>query len=118
MTKIICTLPPSFRHFISTWDNVPEPKKMIALLNSRLLKEESMTKMFSNGEPDATDAAFFARNTHPHGSSSRGAYRGENRGGNRGGCSSGYRGGYRGGKSCLDKVCRVNATTNTHAKLC
>jgi len=38
MTKIICTLPPSFRHFVSAWDNVPDGEKTMASLTSRLLK--------------------------------------------------------------------------------
>jgi hypothetical protein len=50
MTKITCTLPPSYRHFISAWDNVAEADKTITLLTSRLLKE--VTKMYNNGDPD------------------------------------------------------------------
>ena len=65
MTKIICTLPPSFRNFSTSWDSVPVGDNNIALLTSRLLKEEAMNKRWTAGAPDATDAAFFARNFPP-----------------------------------------------------
>lgn len=93
MTKITCTLPPSYRHFISAWDNVAEADKTIALLTSRLLKEECMTKMYNNGDPDPSDTAFFSLNfsqqnrLSSNGSSRRGA-RGASRG--RGGMRGGF----------------------------
>lgn len=59
ITKIICTLPPSFRHAISAWDNVPDADKTIALLTTRLLKEETMNKIY--GGQEDSDSAFFAR---------------------------------------------------------
>lgn len=62
MTKIICTLPPSYRSFTTAWDSVPAAEKTIALLTSRLLKEETMAKRWSRGQPDASDATFFAHN--------------------------------------------------------
>jgi hypothetical protein len=62
MTKIICTLPPSFRNFVSAWDSVPANERTIALLTSRLLKEEIMSKHWSGGEHSSSDAAFFALN--------------------------------------------------------
>ena len=64
MTKIICTLPPSYRSFTTAWDSVPANEKTIALLTSRLLKEETMAKRFNRGQQDSLDAAFFATN-HP-----------------------------------------------------
>ena len=93
MTKITCTLPPSYRHFISAWDNVAEADKTIALLTSRLLKEECMTKMYNNGDPDPSDTDFFSSNFpqqnrfSSNGSSRRGA-RGASRG--RGGIRGGF----------------------------
>ena len=44
MSKILLTLPPSYRHFLSAWDNVPMAEKNIKLLTSRLVNEESRTK--------------------------------------------------------------------------
>jgi hypothetical protein len=41
MTKILCTLPPSFRHLASTWDNVPTNQKNLKSFTLRLLKEKS-----------------------------------------------------------------------------
>jgi hypothetical protein len=54
MTKIICTLPPSYRSFTTAWDSVPANEKTIALLTSRLLKEETMAKRFNRGQQDIT----------------------------------------------------------------
>lgn len=62
MTKILCTLPPSYRGFTTAWDSVPAAEKTIALLTSRLLKEETMAKRWTRGQRDAQDAAFFAYN--------------------------------------------------------
>jgi hypothetical protein len=66
MTKVICTLPPSYRSFTTAWDSVPAAEKTIALLTSRLLKEETMTKRWSKGKLDANDTAFFAHNFPSH----------------------------------------------------
>ena len=60
MTKIICTLPPSYRSFVTAWDSVPFADRTMALLTSRLLKEEEMAKRWNTGTPDSQDAAFFA----------------------------------------------------------
>lgn len=62
MTKITSTLPPSFRYFISAWDNIPDDQKTISLLTSRLLKEENTTLTLNHGIRDSTDEAFFATN--------------------------------------------------------
>ena len=50
ITKVLCTLPPSFKSVISAWENVEDPKKKLPLLTTRLLKEESLNKMHDNGE--------------------------------------------------------------------
>lgn len=60
MSKIFLTLPPSFHHFLSAWDNVPTADKTIKLLTSRLVKEEIITKNFNNGGSDPSDLAFFS----------------------------------------------------------
>jgi hypothetical protein len=62
ITKIICTLPPSYRNFESVWDSVPVNERTISLLTSRLLKEESNALRWSRGPQDAADTAFFAQN--------------------------------------------------------
>ena len=46
MSKILLTLPPSYRHFLSAWDSVPSTEKTIKLLTSRLVKEEIRTKQY------------------------------------------------------------------------
>ncbi len=86
MTKILCTLPPSYRAFTTAWDSVPATEKTIALLTSRLLKEETMAKRWTRGQRDAQDAAFFA---HHHSSPQQ-----MNSRDNRGSRSSRGRGGF------------------------
>lgn len=60
MAKIIMSMPPSFRHFMSAWDSVPEADKTIADLTARLVKEETMTKLVNKGGTDPVDAAYFS----------------------------------------------------------
>ena len=57
MSKILQTLPPSYRHFLSAWDNVPRDVNSIKLLTPRLVQEETRTKQYNNG---GSDQAFFA----------------------------------------------------------
>ena len=59
MTKILVTLPPSYRHFLSVWDNASTKSRNIQTLTQRLLKEENVTKIYNIGQADATDSAFF-----------------------------------------------------------
>lgn len=70
MTKIVTTLLPSYRNFITAWGSVPNADKKIALLTSRLLKEESMLKRWNGEENIAKNAALLAQ--HPSPSSSFG----------------------------------------------
>ena len=54
ITKIICTLPPSFQHFVAAWDNVPDDRKTVSLLTSRLLRAENTNQPYgetTNKEP-------------------------------------------------------------------
>ena len=62
MTKILVTLPPSYRHFLSVWDNASTKSRNIQTLTQRLLKEENVTNIYNNGQADATDLAFFTNN--------------------------------------------------------
>ena len=62
MTKILVTLPPSYRHFLSVWDNASTKSRNIQTLTQRLLKEENVTKIYNIGQADATDSAFFTNN--------------------------------------------------------
>lgn len=66
MTKILVTLPPSYRHFLSVWDNVPSEDRNIQLLTQRLMKEENVTKLYNCGHTDAADQAFFSGNHTSH----------------------------------------------------
>jgi transposase InsO family protein len=59
MTKIICTLPPKFRHLSAAWDSVPPNQQTIESLTLRLLKEESLNRMQGEMEEEG-DRAFLA----------------------------------------------------------
>lgn len=63
VTKIICTLPPSFEIVVAAWENLEDDKKTLQLLISRLLKHESLRKMTKGDENP--DAAFFANRFKP-----------------------------------------------------
>jgi transposase InsO family protein len=58
-TKIIVTLPPSYKHIVSVWDNMDDSKKTLQSLRSRLFKEEARNKGCQ--EEDGANAAFFAK---------------------------------------------------------
>lgn len=62
MAKIIMSLPQNYRHFISAWDSVPAAEKTITLLTSRLLKEEKMTKIYSQGGGEQSETAYYSGN--------------------------------------------------------
>ena len=51
MSKIIISLPESYRFFVSAWDSVPAAEKNMALLTARLLKEERMTRIYESQQP-------------------------------------------------------------------
>ncbi len=55
ITKILVTLPSSFRYFLSVWDNVPSDQKTIQLLTQRLLKEENFSKLYLDIKSNSTD---------------------------------------------------------------
>ena len=59
VTKIIVTLPPSYKHIVSVWDNMDDSKKTLQSLRSRLFKEEARNKGCQ--EEDDVNAAFFAK---------------------------------------------------------
>ncbi len=63
ITKIICTLPPSFDVVTAAWENLDDDKKTMQLLISRLLKHEGMKKTRGGDNPE--DAAFFASRFKP-----------------------------------------------------
>jgi hypothetical protein len=69
MRKILCTLPPSYRAFTTAWDSVPATEKTIALLTSRLLKEETMAKRWTRGQRDSSPQQMNSRENRGSGSS-------------------------------------------------
>jgi hypothetical protein len=57
VTKILMTLPSSYRSFLSAWNNCDESKKTLKMLEVRLLAEENMDKMASLNVKSQDDAA-------------------------------------------------------------
>jgi hypothetical protein len=58
--KILATLPPSYRPFLSAWQSVPPAEQTIDHLTTRLEGEEIMSIERNGGEADPADTAFFA----------------------------------------------------------
>jgi hypothetical protein len=56
--KILCSLPPSFRHMLSVWDSVPRNEQTIENLTLRLLREEVRNKLQIQID-DEGEKAFF-----------------------------------------------------------
>ena len=60
ITKILCSLPPSYRHIVSAWDATPRDQQTLSTLTARLLKEEEMDKqMGSTSTKDIKSDAYF-----------------------------------------------------------
>ena len=58
IVRILQTLPPSYRSFLSAWDSVPREDQTIVYLTGRLVSEELRAK--THGGVDPADIAFFA----------------------------------------------------------
>ena len=61
MTKILCSLPSSFRGLVSAWDSVPENEQTLANLTSRLLKEEELGKKMQSMDLEEKVEVFVAQ---------------------------------------------------------
>jgi len=59
MTKIICSLPSSFKYLAITWDNILYKQQSLESLTVRLLKEETRNCILSKGD-DEGEKAFFS----------------------------------------------------------
>jgi hypothetical protein len=60
ITKIMCTLPASYKyHIVTGWNNVPADEQTVANLQARCLQLENLMKL-QDDEP-ASDSAFFTR---------------------------------------------------------
>jgi hypothetical protein len=55
----MCSLPPSYRHLLSAWDNVPCRNQTIEYLTLQLLREEVRNKM-QDSATDEGETAFLA----------------------------------------------------------
>lgn len=52
ISKILSTLPPSYRHFYTTWNNSPEEGRTVKLLLAKLQEEEAISQAFNKKEDD------------------------------------------------------------------
>jgi len=61
ITRIIMTLPPSYRQFVTSWNGKDDDKKTLDRLTADLLREEIFRKMsgVSVSTDESTDKAFF-----------------------------------------------------------
>lgn len=61
ITRVIMTLPPSYRQFVTSWNSKEDDKKTVDRLTSDLLQEEIFRKMSgaSISNDESTDKAFF-----------------------------------------------------------
>lgn len=60
ISKILSTLPSSYRHFYTTWNNSPDQGKTVKLLLSKLQEEEAISDLsdLNSGGVPAHDGAF------------------------------------------------------------
>jgi hypothetical protein len=61
ITKIMCTLPPSYNHIVTGWNNVPLEEQTVANLKARCLQLENLMKL--QGDETSSDSAFFTRSS-------------------------------------------------------
>lgn len=62
MSKILSTLPTSYRHFYTTWNNLPEEGRSVKLLLTKLQEEEAITQAFNKNNNLSTEVTYFAPN--------------------------------------------------------
>ena len=60
ITKILWTLPPTFRSLVSAWDSTPADERTLQNLTARLLKEEEMNKKVASHSQDDKAETFVA----------------------------------------------------------
>lgn len=64
VTKVLHSLPKSYRHVIAAWDAVAEDKRTMEELVPRLLKEESLDKVWDKDATEDTAALFHRSGQH------------------------------------------------------
>ena len=67
VAKILVSLPPSFKSFVSAWDSTPRDQKPLSALTKRLVKEQKSNLRYNNGKMDPADTAFFSIQSIKHG---------------------------------------------------
>lgn len=67
ITKVLHSLPSSYRHILSAWDSVPQNEQTMANLLPRLLKEELLNDNMSKLKlEDKGSAAMYSKHTKMH----------------------------------------------------
>ncbi|EFX66643.1 hypothetical protein DAPPUDRAFT_116135 [Daphnia pulex] len=61
IAEILSTLPSTYRHFYTTWNNSPEAGRTVKLLLTKLQEEEEITQAFNRNNP-STEGAYAAPN--------------------------------------------------------
>ena len=56
---IIASLPPSYGHFLTSWESTPIAERTLNLLTERLVREEARSLRKNGGERSTEDKAFF-----------------------------------------------------------
>jgi hypothetical protein len=60
ISKIICSLPPSYNSIVAAWSNVPAKQQIVDYFEEKLLLHEGL--MHNQGiQEDTADQAFFTR---------------------------------------------------------
>lgn len=62
VTKVLHSLPSSFRHVISAWDSMPQNEQIMANLLPRLLKQEVLNNMAKVKINDNDSVALYSKN--------------------------------------------------------
>ena len=64
VTKIVCSLPPSYNNIIATWTNLPALKQTVSNLIVRLLQMEYLLAL-QGSDNTSGNSAFFTRSNKP-----------------------------------------------------
>jgi hypothetical protein len=60
ITKVLCSLPPSYTAVTCAWDNLPKDQQTMHALIVRLLKHESTIKLQNGNQVPEGDDAYFS----------------------------------------------------------
>ena len=64
--RIVTSLPPSYFHFVTTWENTPMAERTLVNLTRRLCRLEDRLKSLNGGKRSHDDQAFFGETSGLH----------------------------------------------------